>query len=52
MTSKSDTKEHGIGLDSVKRMVDEMNGMLDLRWKKDIFCVNVMFYLQDIELQN
>ena len=52
MTSKSDTKEHGIGLDSVKRMVDEMNGMLDLRWKKDIFCVNAMFYLQDIELQN
>lgn len=52
VTSKKNTKEHGIGLDSVKRMVDEMNGMLDLRWKNDIFCVNVMFYLKDLEFHN
>lgn len=52
MTSKKDIKEHGIGLESVKRMVDEMNGMLDLKWEKNIFCVNVMFYLSDIELHS
>lgn len=52
ITSKKNSKKHGIGLNSVKRMVDEMNGMLDLRWKNDIFCVNVMFYLRDIEFQN
>lgn len=52
VTSKKNTKEHGIGLDSVKRMVDEMNGMLDLRWKNGIFGVSVMFYLKDIEFHN
>lgn len=40
MTSKKDKKSHGIGLESVKRMVEEMNGMLDIQWKESVFTVN------------
>ena len=48
MTSKKDKKSHGIGLESVKRMVEEMNGMLDIQWKESVFTVNIMFYLEEI----
>lgn len=52
MTSKKDTEIHGIGLESVKRMAEEMNGMLDIQWEKSVFTVNVMFYLEEIEHSN
>lgn len=51
MTSKKDKKSHGIGLESVKRMVEEMNGMLDIQWKESVFTVNIMFYLEEIGKQ-
>lgn len=51
MTSKKDKKIHGIGLESVKRMVDEMNGMLDIQWKESVFTVNIIFYLEEIGKQ-
>ena len=49
ITSKKDKKIHGIGLESVKRMVEEMNGILDIQWKESVFTVNVIFYLTEIE---
>ncbi len=51
MTTKKDKKSHGIGLESVKRMVEEMNGMLDIQWKESVFTVNIMFYLEEIGKQ-
>lgn len=51
MTSKKDKKIHGIGLESVKRMVEEMNGMLDIQWKESVFTVNSIFYLEEIGKQ-
>ena len=51
MTSKKDKKIHGIGLESVKRMVEEMNGMLDIQWKESVFTVNIIFYLEEIGKQ-
>lgn len=49
VTSKRNRKNHGIGLESVKRMVEEMNGMLDIKWVESVFKVNVMLYLEEIE---
>lgn len=49
LTSKRNRENHGIGLESVKRMVEEMNGMLDIKWMESVFKVNVMFYLKEIE---
>ena len=49
VTSKRNQKNHGIGLESVKRMVEEMNGMLDIKWMESVFKVNAMFYLEEIE---
>lgn len=46
-TTKNSVEEHGIGLRSVKRMVDEMNGGMEVKWEKDIFYVDIMFYIGD-----
>lgn len=43
-TTKTDIEDHGIGLKSVKRIIEEMNGMIEMTWEDDWFCVNVMFY--------
>lgn len=48
LTTKRNVKNHGIGLESVKGVVEEMNGMLDIRWGDEMFCVNVMLYLNSI----
>ncbi len=48
MTTKPNAEEHGIGMKSVKRMVDEMNGLLNIKWEEDIFYVSVMFYLNNL----
>ena len=49
LSTKKDIKNHGIGLESVKKIVDEMNGIIDINWKDEIFCVNIMCYLSDIK---
>lgn len=48
LTSKRETEEHGIGLESVKRMVNEMNGMLEIKENNNIFIVRIMFYLNNL----
>lgn len=48
LSTKKDIKNHGIGLESVKKIVDEMKGIIDINWKDEIFCVNIMCYLSDL----
>lgn len=44
VTTKKNMRAHGIGLKHVKKMIDEMDGLLDIKWENDIFYVSVMLY--------
>lgn len=44
LTTQKESEGHGIGLKSVKRIVDEMNGIMNIKWEKKLFCVDVTFY--------
>lgn len=44
LTKNNDKKLHGIGLLNVKKMVDEMNGIMELSSEKHIFQVDILLY--------
>ena len=44
LTSKSDIKNHGIGLISVQRTVDKYNGELLIDYENNVFKVSVLIY--------
>lgn len=44
VTSKSDKKMHGIGLKSIRGIVEEHNGNMDINYTKKEFCVSILFY--------
>ena len=48
LTRKKDKELHGIGLESVKRIVEEKEGIMTIEWIEDRFYVNVMMYLNNI----
>lgn len=48
VTIKRKKENHGIGLKSVEKMIEEMNGVLNIKWEDHVFSVNAMFYLSDI----
>lgn len=48
LTTKNNEEQHGIGLNSVKRMVDEMNGSINIKWESGYFNVSVMLYMDTI----
>lgn len=46
LTSKEDDHKHGIGLDNVKKMVEEHNGVLQFCYDEDMFRVKIMMYAE------
>lgn len=48
-TTKADTERHGIGLQSVKSIVEKYNGIMDVSSKDNIFKVSLILYMADFE---
>lgn len=44
LTTKMDSKNHGIGLQNVKKIVEEYNGTLEITHDNSIFDVKIMLY--------
>ncbi len=49
-TTKRDKEIHGIGLNSVQRIVEKYNGILDINYRGKLFCVKLMLYLCDTDI--
>lgn len=45
VTTKKDKQEHGIGLQSVRKIVDKYNGAMEIERENEMFCVKVVMYL-------
>ena len=45
LTTKKDSASHGIGLKSVKRMVEKYHGDMSIKIKNTHFCVKLMLYI-------
>lgn len=45
LTTKKDSESHGIGLKSVKRMVEKYHGDMSINIKETHFCVKLMLYI-------
>lgn len=45
LSTKTECGGHGIGLESVKKILDEGNGTLDIKWDGEMFQADVMMYL-------
>lgn len=50
MSSKRGNKKLGIGLQNVRRVVEEQNGQMEIKWGEVLFEVNVMFYLYKLKI--
>lgn len=48
-TTKKEKEEHGIGLKSVKKIVEKYNGIMDIYMKDNLFCVKVLLYMSKLE---
>ena len=51
-TNKKNTEEHGLGIEHVKELVENIDGMFEVFELKDNFCVHVMIPLESLQLQN
>ena len=45
LTTKAEKEKHGIGLNSVKQIVEKYKGLLKIEMQENLFCVNVILYL-------
>lgn len=45
LTTKAEKNEHGIGLQSVRKIVEEYNGTIEIEQENDIFCVKLIMYM-------
>ena len=45
LTTKAEKGNHGIGLNSVKHIVEKYDGLLKIETQETLFCVNVILYL-------
>lgn len=45
MTRKKDKSQHGIGLKSVRRIVEESDGTMKIDWTDKLFSVDILLYL-------
>lgn len=48
-TTKPFTKQHGIGLKNVKKIVEKYNGTMAVTAQESIFCVNLLLYMARME---
>ncbi len=46
LTTKKDKESHGIGLSSVKRMVEKYHGLMEIEIIKRMFCVKIILYME------
>ena len=46
MTSKSDKKNHGLGLRSVKEVVEKYNGTIEIKTDNNIFTITAVLYVE------
>lgn len=49
LTTKSTKESHGIGLKSVKEIVEKHNGIMEIESEDNIFCVSLMMYMLKFE---
>lgn len=45
LTTKAEKGNHGIGLSSVKQIVEKYDGLMKIEEQDNLFCVNVILYL-------
>ncbi len=45
VTTKAEKERHGVGLNSVKQIVEKYKGLLKIVTQENLFCVNVILYL-------
>lgn len=45
LTTKAEKDKHGIGLNSVKHIVEKYRGLLKIETQENLFCVNVILYV-------
>ena len=45
LTTKKDKGQHGIGLKSVKKIVESYNGTMNISIQKEMFCVTLVLYM-------
>ena len=48
ISTKPNPEGHGIGLESVKKILDEEHGTLDMKWDGKRFYTEVMMYLSNM----
>lgn len=49
LSTKKTGEEHGIGLKSVRKIVEAHNGTMEVTPQNDLFCVNLILYLSEVE---
>lgn len=49
LTTKRAKEQHGIGLKSVKKIVETYNGTMDVTTQNELFCVNLILYMSKVE---
>lgn len=48
LSSKKDSREHGIGLRNVRRMVERLRGDIEFRQEGEVFSAEVMLYMKEM----
>lgn len=49
LTTKKEKEQHGIGLKSVRRIVEAYNGTMEVTPQEELFCVNLILYMPKAE---
>ena len=49
LTTKKAKEQHGIGLKSVRKIVETYNGTMEVTSQNELFCVNLILYMSKVE---
>lgn len=49
LTTKKAKEQHGIGLKSVRKIVEAYNGTMEVTTQDELFCVNLVLYMSKVE---
>lgn len=49
LTTKKAKEQHGIGLKSVRKIVETYNGTMEVTPQNELFCVNLILYMSKVE---